>query len=116
MQELQYEASKSNLVACPNCGRTFNPDRIVTHQRICKGIGNKSAGTSRAGGAGNQANGRAGNQSRAAGGSPTKDQSNAQNLVKKNSNTEGVTNTVFGGERLSGEKKTARVIPSLCSR
>ena len=37
LQEAQWEASKANLAPCPNCGRKFNPDRIVTHQRICQG-------------------------------------------------------------------------------
>ncbi|CAG9858010.1 unnamed protein product [Phyllotreta striolata] len=31
-----WEAAQSNLVPCPNCGRTFYPDRLVVHQRGCK--------------------------------------------------------------------------------
>ncbi|XP_072398550.1 uncharacterized protein [Diabrotica undecimpunctata] len=34
--ELAWEASQANLVPCPNCGRTFYPDRLVVHQRSCK--------------------------------------------------------------------------------
>ncbi|XP_072039115.1 zinc finger protein 474-like [Amphiura filiformis] len=35
MNEAAWEAHKSNLVPCPNCGRTFAPDRIQVHQRGC---------------------------------------------------------------------------------
>ncbi|CAF0866818.1 unnamed protein product [Adineta ricciae] len=31
-----YEASKGQLVPCPNCGRRFASDRIQVHQRSCK--------------------------------------------------------------------------------
>ncbi|XP_066236018.1 zinc finger protein 474-like isoform X1 [Saccopteryx leptura] len=30
------EPSPASLVPCPNCGRTFAPDRLPTHQRSCK--------------------------------------------------------------------------------
>ena len=33
---MQLEAANANLVACQKCGRTFNPDRIVVHERVCK--------------------------------------------------------------------------------
>ncbi|CAH8857978.1 unnamed protein product [Trichobilharzia szidati] len=29
-------AASANLVPCPKCGRTFNPDRIEVHKRVCK--------------------------------------------------------------------------------
>ena len=46
-----YEAAKSNLVPCRNCGRTFATDRIQTHERICMKTGGtpKSAGARRSG-------------------------------------------------------------------
>ena len=69
MQDLQYEASKANMVACPNCGRTFNPDRIVTHQRICT---KTSQGKGAGGGAG---------ASQPGAGTPIKNQSGAADLV-----------------------------------
>jgi hypothetical protein len=34
--EAAYESAKSQLLACENCGRTFNPDRLPVHQRSCK--------------------------------------------------------------------------------
>ena len=52
MNEAAYEASKANLVPCDMCGRTFNQDRIETHQRICVKTGGSrgvSAGVSRPG-------------------------------------------------------------------
>ncbi|XP_005091781.1 zinc finger protein 474 [Aplysia californica] len=36
MNEAAWEAAKAQLVPCPNCGRTFAPDRLVVHQRACK--------------------------------------------------------------------------------
>ena len=36
MNEAAYESAKSQLIPCPNCGRTFAPDRLVVHQRACK--------------------------------------------------------------------------------
>ena len=32
-----YEAHESNLAPCPNCGRTFNPERLPVHLRSCGG-------------------------------------------------------------------------------
>ncbi|KAF5400499.1 hypothetical protein PHET_05511 [Paragonimus heterotremus] len=34
--ETAREAAQANLAQCRNCGRTFNPDRIAVHERICK--------------------------------------------------------------------------------
>lgn len=34
--EAAWQASQANLVPCPNCGRTFNPDRLQVHLRACK--------------------------------------------------------------------------------
>ncbi|KPA78435.1 hypothetical protein ABB37_06063 [Leptomonas pyrrhocoris] len=39
----QYETFNSNLVPCPNCGRTFLPDRLPVHLRGCKGGGGGGA-------------------------------------------------------------------------
>ncbi|GFO34224.1 Zinc finger protein 474-like [Plakobranchus ocellatus] len=36
MNEAAYQSAQSQLVPCPNCGRTFAPDRLVVHQRACK--------------------------------------------------------------------------------
>ncbi|CAG5124678.1 unnamed protein product [Candidula unifasciata] len=36
------EASQANLVPCPNCARTFNPDRLIVHLRSCKSKGGAS--------------------------------------------------------------------------
>ncbi|XP_046549879.1 zinc finger protein 474-like [Haliotis rubra] len=36
MNEAAWEASKAQLVPCPNCGRTFAPDRLAVHQRACR--------------------------------------------------------------------------------
>ena len=36
MNEAAWEASKSQLVPCPNCARTFNPERLPVHLRSCK--------------------------------------------------------------------------------
>ncbi|KAK7477843.1 hypothetical protein BaRGS_00030921 [Batillaria attramentaria] len=34
--ELAWQSAQSNLVPCPTCGRTFQPDRLPVHQRSCK--------------------------------------------------------------------------------
>ncbi|RUS72488.1 hypothetical protein EGW08_019742, partial [Elysia chlorotica] len=44
MNEAAYQSAKSQLIPCPNCGRTFAPDRLTVHQRACK----PKAGTSKA--------------------------------------------------------------------
>ncbi|XP_046358986.2 zinc finger protein 474-like [Haliotis rufescens] len=36
MNEAAWEASKAQLIPCPNCGRTFAPDRLSVHQRACR--------------------------------------------------------------------------------
>src|SRR4051812_36613830 len=36
INDAAYEASKSQLVPCDNCGRKFASDRIQVHQRSCK--------------------------------------------------------------------------------
>ncbi|CAF3845634.1 unnamed protein product [Rotaria sordida] len=36
INDAAYEASKSQLVPCENCGRRFAADRISVHQRSCK--------------------------------------------------------------------------------
>ncbi|CAH8510579.1 unnamed protein product [Schistosoma turkestanicum] len=38
MNEAAEIAAYANLVPCPTCGRTFNPDRIDVHKRICKSV------------------------------------------------------------------------------
>ncbi|VDM29808.1 unnamed protein product [Toxocara canis] len=35
VNEAAWAASQAALVPCANCGRTFNPDRLVVHQRSC---------------------------------------------------------------------------------
>ncbi|KAL6091174.1 hypothetical protein STEG23_028735 [Scotinomys teguina] len=35
-QHSQERVSQTGLVPCPNCGRTFAPDRLPVHQRSCK--------------------------------------------------------------------------------
>ncbi|XP_044119620.1 zinc finger protein 474-like [Neovison vison] len=35
-QSNQEGPSQTQLVPCPNCGRTFAPDRLLVHQRSCK--------------------------------------------------------------------------------
>lgn len=37
--EAAYQSAQSNLVPCPNCGRTFNPDRLEVHLRSCQSNG-----------------------------------------------------------------------------
>ncbi|XP_013411495.1 zinc finger protein 474 [Lingula anatina] len=34
--EAARQNAQSNLAECPNCGRTFQPDRLLIHQRSCK--------------------------------------------------------------------------------
>lgn len=34
--EAAWQASQANLAPCPNCGRTFNPDRLTVHLKACK--------------------------------------------------------------------------------
>lgn len=34
--EAAWQASQANLVPCPNCARTFNPDRLAVHLRACR--------------------------------------------------------------------------------
>jgi hypothetical protein len=36
MNEAAWEASKAQLIPCPNCARTFNPERLPVHLRSCK--------------------------------------------------------------------------------
>jgi hypothetical protein len=36
INDAAYEAAKSQLVPCDNCGRKFASDRIQVHQRSCK--------------------------------------------------------------------------------
>ena len=39
--KMARKCANENLVPCENCGRTFLPDRLVVHQRSCKGNQNK---------------------------------------------------------------------------
>jgi hypothetical protein len=32
------EAYRASMATCPSCGRKFEPDRIETHLRGCKGV------------------------------------------------------------------------------
>ena len=34
--EAAYQSAQSNLCPCPNCGRTFLPDRLMVHKRSCR--------------------------------------------------------------------------------
>ena len=36
MNEAAWAAAQANLSPCSICGRTFNPDRLIIHQRSCK--------------------------------------------------------------------------------
>lgn len=36
MNQLAFESSQSQLLPCPNCGRTFLPDRLDVHLRSCR--------------------------------------------------------------------------------
>jgi ribosomal protein L32 len=52
MNEAAWQSSQANLVPCPHCGRTFNPDRLQVHLKACKPKGGAAAGgTSYGGGA-----------------------------------------------------------------
>ena len=55
MNELAWENAKSQLIPCPNCGRTFAHDRLDVHQRACKpkGGGGGAAGGTTGGVGGN---------------------------------------------------------------
>lgn len=44
MNEAAWQSAQANLVPCPNCGRTFNPDRLSVHLRACKPKGGAAAG------------------------------------------------------------------------
>jgi hypothetical protein len=49
MNEVAYENAKAQLIPCPNCGRTFAPDRLDVHLKACKpkgGGGGSAGGTS----------------------------------------------------------------------
>jgi hypothetical protein len=35
MNEFARQSAASQLVPCRNCGRTFDPDRIAVHERVC---------------------------------------------------------------------------------
>ncbi|XP_065512977.1 zinc finger protein 475 [Caloenas nicobarica] len=35
--EAAYHSAQAQLLPCGNCGRTFLPDRLIVHQRSCKG-------------------------------------------------------------------------------
>ncbi|GLV43427.1 hypothetical protein CBL_03969 [Carabus blaptoides fortunei] len=39
--EVKWKSHLSQLVPCQMCGRTFNPDRVIVHERSCKGEPNK---------------------------------------------------------------------------
>jgi hypothetical protein len=45
INEEQYETFNSQLVPCPNCKRTFLPDRLPVHLRGCKGEGGRASST-----------------------------------------------------------------------
>lgn len=36
INEAAWQSSQAQLLACENCGRTFNPDRLSVHQKSCK--------------------------------------------------------------------------------
>lgn len=40
--EASWQSFQANLVPCPNCGRTFFPERLLVHERVCKEPGNKN--------------------------------------------------------------------------
>ncbi|XP_021148275.2 zinc finger protein 475 isoform X2 [Columba livia] len=44
--EAAYHSAQAQLLPCGNCGRTFLPDRLIVHQRSCKG-GSSNVGLSR---------------------------------------------------------------------
>lgn len=35
--EAALKSAQAQLLTCPNCGRTFNPDRLPVHLKSCKG-------------------------------------------------------------------------------
>ncbi|XP_040397816.1 zinc finger protein 474-like [Cygnus olor] len=37
--EAAYQSAQAQLLPCGTCGRTFLPDRLIVHQRSCKGSG-----------------------------------------------------------------------------
>ncbi|XP_015440055.1 PREDICTED: zinc finger protein 474-like [Dufourea novaeangliae] len=37
MAEASWKSHLNQLVPCKHCGRTFNPDRVIVHERSCKG-------------------------------------------------------------------------------
>ncbi|XP_013778371.1 zinc finger protein 474-like [Limulus polyphemus] len=41
--DASWQAFQAQLVPCPNCGRTFFPDRLPVHQRACKSKSNGGA-------------------------------------------------------------------------
>ncbi|KAJ8304863.1 hypothetical protein KUTeg_018446 [Tegillarca granosa] len=43
MNEAAWKSSQANLIPCPNCGRTFQPDRLQVHQRACKPKGGQTS-------------------------------------------------------------------------
>uniref|UniRef100_A0A8B9ZSI7 C2HC/C3H-type domain-containing protein n=1 Tax=Anas zonorhyncha TaxID=75864 RepID=A0A8B9ZSI7_9AVES len=42
--EAAYQSAQAQLLPCGNCGRTFLPDRLIVHQRSCKGNATQSFG------------------------------------------------------------------------
>lgn len=44
MNEVAAENAKSQLIPCPNCSRTFAPDRLDVHLRACKSKTGKGGG------------------------------------------------------------------------
>lgn len=44
MNELASENAKSQLIPCPNCSRTFAPDRLDVHLKACKSKTGKGVG------------------------------------------------------------------------
>ena len=51
MQDYNEDAFKNYnekaLVPCPNCARTFLPDRLTVHLKSCKGSGGGAGGLTR---------------------------------------------------------------------
>lgn len=48
INDAQYETFNAQLVPCPNCGRTFLPDRLAVHRRGCKGSDGGAGGAASA--------------------------------------------------------------------